>query len=150
MDFKVLTETVTNDANIYASGDQIGELMTLTDALIDSHRGVIRSLSIVDKAKQKSALSVLFFRAEPTVASADNAALDISDSELAAKFVGMVNVAAADYKDLSNGSVATVQNLSLAVESDTDELYAVVLSGGTPTYGAVDQLELKIGIERGK
>lgn len=146
---RVITVTPTVDTAIYASGDQLGSLMTLSGALPGNPQGVIDSLTIVDKSSQKSVLNVLFFSASPTVTSSDNAALNISDSEMASKCLGYVPVAAADYKDLSASAVATIRNVGLNVSRSGDDLYAIILSGGTPTYTSTSDLVLKIGFRIG-
>lgn len=149
-DKKVLEATVTNDANIYADLDQLGELITITDAFsVASYKGSINSITVIDAVKQKAAFRIYFFDEAPTVASSDNAALDITDAEMIGKCIGKVEIAAADYKDLANCSVATVQGLNLVYTSKSSSLHCICQSGGTPTYGATNSLTLKIGLVRG-
>lgn len=143
---KNIVVTPTVDTAIYASGDQLGSLMTLSGALIPMRGGLLESLSILDKSKQKSVLNVLFFDSLPTIVSADNAALDITDAVMAASCIGYVPVAAADYKDLANSSIATVRGLGLVLSRTGDELYALMLCGGTPTYTSTTDLVLTFGI----
>ena len=144
---KVISLTPTVDTAIYASGDQLGSLMTLSGGLISMRSGILESLSIVDKSKQKSVLNVLFFSSTPTIVSVDNAPLDITDAEMAAKCIGYVPVAAADYKDIANSSIASVRALNLVLNrTDTSDLCALILSGGTPTYTSTSDLVLKFGI----
>jgi hypothetical protein len=148
--YKVVAATPTLDTNAYASGDQLGTLMTLTEALAGAKRGTLESLVILDKAKQKSALVVHLFLASPTIASSDNAALDISDAQMASNYLGSVSVAAAAYIDLNASSVATYSDLGLPVEasSQAGTLYAIIESQGAPTYAASD-LVLRFGFKRG-
>lgn len=150
-DVAVLEATVTTDTSIYADHDQVGTVLTLADAFPGGcpKRGMIESVSVVDKSSQKSALTLHFFDASPTVASSDNAALNISDAELADKYLGKVEIAAGDYQDLSAAAVATVKALGLIVKSTTTALYCQVESGGTPTYGSTSDLVLKVGLVRG-
>jgi hypothetical protein len=140
----VVTPTV--DTAIYASGDQLGSLMTLTGALPSMKAGLLESLTILDKSKQKSVLNVLFFSSLPAIVSADNAALDITDAVMATSCIGYVPVASADYKDLANSSVATIRSLSMIVNRTASELYALMLCGGTPTYTSTSDLVLTFGI----
>ena len=138
------------DTNIYASGDRLGSILTLTDFFQKYNRSAeITGLSLLDKAKQKSVLQVLFFDELPTVASADNATLDITDAEMADKCLGYLPVAAADYKDLSASSIATVLPASpLLVTAKTTSLYAIILSGGTPTYTSASDLVLRLHVRQ--
>ena len=141
-------------AAVYAAGDQLGSLFELVNALDDSSgTGGILSVTVIDKAKQKAALNILFFSAKPTVVSADNAALDISDAEMADKFIGRVVVEAADYSDLANCSIATVTQVALLLNAVKDQnnlegknLWAILQSAGAPTYTSTSDLVLKIGV----
>jgi len=143
---KSIAVTPTIDTAIYASGDQLGSLMTLSGALIPMRGGLLESVTIIDKAKQKSDINILFFSALPTIASVDNAALDITDAIMASSCIGYVAVVAANYKDISGSSVATVNGLGLVLNRTTDDIYAIMLCGGTPTYGSTSDLVLKFGI----
>ena len=145
----VLEATVATDTNVYADHDQIGSLLTISDAFSGtSKKGVIVSVSVLDKSSQSSALTVHFFDASPTVASSDNAALNITDAELADKHIGKVEIAATDYQALSASSVATVDNAGVVISSKSKNLYLIVESAGTPTYTSATDLVLKIGIRR--
>lgn len=153
---KIVTVTPTVDTNIYASGDHLGTLVELANALDDaSGTGLIVSVVINDKASQNSVLNLLLFKDKPTVASADNAALNITDAEMAAKCIGHIPVAAADYVALSASSVAAVRNVNLMVQglksSDNPNgksLWAILRSGGTPTYTSTTDLVISFGIKQ--
>jgi hypothetical protein len=141
--------TPTVDTSAYGSGDHVGDLQTLSGVNADGGQACfLRTLVVVDKAKQKAALSVLFFDESQTIASSDNGALDITDAEMVDKCIGYVAVAAADYKDLNANSVATVKDVGLMLKPKKDgKLYAIVLSGGTPTYGSASDLCFKYQFE---
>jgi hypothetical protein len=153
---RVVTVTPTVDTAIYASGDRIGSIMEFTNALDDSSgTATIQSVTIVDKAAQSSILQILFFNDLPTVASADNAALNITDAEMAAKCIGHVSVVAADYFALSASSVACVRNINLlvtSVKSSTNttgkSIWGVIRSGGTPTYTSTSDLVISVGLKQ--
>ena len=152
---KVVTMTPVVDTSIYASGDQLGSLVELTNAMDDSSgTGTIVSVAVLDKASQSSVLSVLIFKDKPVVTSSDNAALNISDAEMA-KCLGIVPVASADYVALSACSIATVRNVNLVVGATKSpdnlggkSLWAILRSGGTPTYTSTSDLVLSIGIKQ--
>jgi hypothetical protein len=80
--------------------------------------------------------------------------LDISDDEVADKFLGYVPVASGDYINLAGGRIATVRNVNLAVTSRKGpnnltgrSVWAIVQSNGTPTYGTTTDLVFYIGVE---
>jgi hypothetical protein len=150
MALHILEVTPTVDTAQYASGDRLGSLMTLSGAADgDFSPTTLKSVVILDKAKQKSALDIFFFDASPTIASADNAALDITDAEMADKFLGSVTIAAADYKDLNASSVVTATcDLPLKPTTTAGTIYALLVSRGTPTYGAASDLVLRLSFQR--
>lgn len=152
----IVFATPTIDTGIYASGDQLGSLVELTNALDDSSgTGTITSVSIVDKAKQASIIQLLFFRDKPVVTSVNNAALDISDAEMIDKCIGVVAFAAADYIALNVNSVATIRDVGLVISSrksadnlNGTSLWVIARSGGTPTYTSTSDLVISIGIKQ--
>lgn len=145
----VLETTITTDTSAYADHDQIGTVATLSNAFLGtSKKAVIVSISVLDKASQKSALTLHFFDESPTVASSDNAALNISDAEMADKHISKIELAASDYQDLSASAVATVANVGAVVSSKTSDLFLQVESAGTPTYTGTSDLVIKIGLRR--
>jgi hypothetical protein len=151
---KVVSATPTLDTNVYASGDRVGSVMTFSNAMDDSSgTGVVVSVVILDKAAQSSVLSLLLFNDLPTVASADNAAIDISDTEME-KCVGVIPIAAADYVATASNTVATIRNVNLLLNSaksssslEGKNLYGVLRSGGSPTYAA-SSLVVKLCIKQ--
>ena len=149
-EIKEVTATPTIDTNAYASADHLGTVMTLTDVVPLSGGSVkLDKIVVVDKAKQSSALDILFFNASPTLTSVDNGALDISDSEMASKFLGSVRLAQAEYIDLNVNSTITVRNveLNLRAANGSTTLYAILQSRGSPTYGAASDLVVKLSFE---
>lgn len=128
----------------YTAADQVGGLQTLPGAVAASGDGsILRQVSVVDQAKQKAALTILFFDSSPTIASADNAALDVSDSEMAARCLGSVTIATTDYVDTASNSVATKQVTIPVKARGSSTIYAVASTSGTPTYGSTSDLVLR-------
>lgn len=148
---KTYSITPTIDTSAYASGDQLGSLMTIPNALLNFGAGTLENITIIDKDKQNAALNILFFSAAPTITSVDNAALDISDTEMVSKCLGYVPIAAADYKSLNVNSVATIAQTVAKPNliATSDSLYAIILSGGTPTYTSTSGLVVKFSIRVG-
>lgn len=135
----------------YTAGDQVGGIQTLTKAAYDVNRFCeLAQLTITDKGGQSAALSILLFDQLPTVASSDNAALDITDAEIAAKAIGNITIASTDYVSTASNSVAC-KTFSLPIASQTNggNLYAVVKTTGTPTYASTTDLTFKWVFRRG-
>ena len=151
----LVESTPTIDTGAYASGDQLGSLMTLEHALDGSSQtGVLMSVTIVDGDSQNAPIDVLFFNSQPSIVSTDNASLDISDNDMATKFLGAVSFGASDYKGLANNSYATLRTVGLFIQSSIKradnvtgaKIFAILQSRGAPTYTGADKLTLKVGI----
>lgn len=148
---QVIRVVPTLDTGIYAAGDRLGSIQEITGASVENGKGsVLDSITVVDLNNQKIAMDIYFFSQLPTVASADNTAIDISNANLA-YLIGRVNIATGDYVEIkaSTNAVACIKNIKLALIStaDNNHIYAVVVTrGGTPTYSAAG-LEFKYGLE---
>ena len=142
----VLSATPTIDTNIFASGDAIGSLLTL-ERFRPSRTGVVQSITISDLGKQDSAIDVVFFKSNPSATTfTNNATLDIADADIT-KICGVVSIAASDYADFNDNSVATKLNAGLVIQlSGSDTLYAALVSRGTPTYTSTTDLTVQIGV----
>jgi len=144
------TPTVSTSA--YADLDQVGGVMTFTDAFAGGPRsGVIVSLAVLLESGAFPAMTVHFFNASPTLTSSDNAALDIADTEMASKYCGSIhvrNTADVYYMTLNSSSVAYT-NLKFAqvVESTDGNLYGVAQAAGAITFAATDDLTIILGVE---
>ena len=151
---KVITVTpdLASFATPYSSGDVMGAANTITDAATDT-KGVVKldSLVVLDKANQKAALDIIFFDEAPAASfGADNAAYALNDSDLS-KVVGRVSVATGDYVSSStNNAEATLKNIELTMQAraGVKDLYCVVVSRGTPTYGSASDLLIKLALEQ--
>lgn len=142
---KVISVTPVVSTSAYGAADQVGGIQTLTGACeIVGKPGVIESIVILDKAKQKAAMTIFFFNSLPTVASSDNAALDITDAEMA-KAIGHVAIAAADYQDVANSSLACkIVSPGLPIPATgSPSIYAVMMTTGTPTLGSTSDLVVR-------
>lgn len=142
----VLTSALTCTAGAYVAGYDIGGKLTLTSAVrVSGGSGIINSLILSDKGKQNSAVDIIFFDADPASTTfTDNAALTVADADLT-KIIGVVNITANDYASFADNSVATVKNLGLAFKVTTStNIYATVVSRGTPTYASTSDLSLKV------
>lgn len=144
--------TPTVDTSIYANNDQLGSLMTFPNLLGPGKAGQLVHLRLLDKAAQSALITVLFFSSQPTITSSDNAALNIADAEMD-KCCGSVVLTAANYVSTSANSaitfggtaaIVTVPFLFSTVAGGT--IWAIMKSGGTPTYGSASDLVLSLGV----
>lgn len=135
-----LESTPTLDTNQYVTGDRMGSIVTLAAAYRQGRPGTIRSITVLDKDNTTGvAFDILFFQNSPTIASADNAAIDISDANLdLANYLGHVNIPAANYIATASNSIATVRevNLPFVAAEGSVNIYYVLVSRGTVTHTA--------------
>ena len=134
-----VTPTLSTDA--HAADDQLTDVMEIDTGFQDaggSDAYVVQSITITDAAKQSIETVVFFFDESPTVASSKNAALDITDAEMADKCLGYATVS--DYEDVSGSSVGCARNVGLQLKIKTGatsgKIYAVAKTNGAPTYAA--------------
>lgn len=152
----VVKPTITVDTSIYAALDCLGaaatsSVVTLTDAMrtVDGS-GVLVSVSVFDDDNEKSPITLLFFDSAPASGTyTGNGALALSAGDKA-KYIGRVNIAAADYETLGGDAFACVRNIGLPVKaSGSANLYMIPLvTSGTPTYTASTDLKMALGFLR--
>lgn len=151
---KIVTGTPVLSLTAYTAADQLGSALELSGALDDSgDTGAIMSVTVIDKDVESPPLDLLFFSDKPTVVSVDNAELDISDAEMASKFLGSVRIAASDYLSIKNSNYACKKVVGLLIQSTKspdnpkgNSLWMVVQTQGTPTFTAANDLVIKVGV----
>jgi hypothetical protein len=146
----LLTISPTVTAGAYHANDVIGGKLTLAGAVrIAGAGGLINTLTVQDLAGQKAVLQIFLFQADPAAGTyTDNGALDIHDTDMA-YCIGYITVAATDYIDLADNSVAFLSNLGIPIQALTGtSIYAVMRTTGTPTYAATTDMKLVFGILR--
>lgn len=145
----VVTVTPTLDTNAYASGDLLFDSTEVASAVrANGSHAILQSVTVIDKADQKVAFTLLFANAAADFGTL-NSAPDPDDTEVAT-VIGHVSVAAGDYIDLGGAAVACVRNLGLVLKAGaaTTSLFIAGVNGtGTPTYAASD-LVFQLGFLR--
>jgi hypothetical protein len=154
MTYKLVTAAPVIVPAAYASGDAIGGLLTFEDVCSPfepSFRIVSGLLS--DNAKQSALVRlVLFDRAfTPTT---DNSPFDPSDADLL-NCIGYVAWAAADYAAFNDNSFAqkggdlgALLGITGRLVDGGTSLFGQLVSYGTPTYVAADDVTIRLLIER--
>ena len=140
--------TPTISTGIYASGDVIGTLQTITGAgrapiSGGFASGIIQSITVFDKTQaQRAAIDLLFFDRTVTVA-ADNAAVAMSDADMA-NCLGVVSIGPYNtaFPGTPLNSISTLINVGLpfVLTADGTSLFAVAVVRGTPTYTTTTDL----------
>lgn len=139
----VIAVTPTVDASALDANDTVFDATAIANAARASGLGTtLMAVDVICQADQKAQLTLYFFDASVTFGTSD-AAPSLSDAD-ALKYLGHVDIAAADYDDLGGVSVAQARNLSIPmIPASGTSLYVAATTTGTPTYGATDALKLR-------
>lgn len=140
----VISLTPTISTSAYTAADAVGGLLTFADATAKAgHTGVIQSVTIIDEAKQSAGLELALFDTTFTP-TADNATFAPSDAVILT-CIGIIPITT--YYDFSVNSVGMAENIGLAFKtSGSANLFGQLLTRGTPTYAATNDLTVKLGI----
>ena len=144
---KTVTDNPTITAGAYSANDAVGGLITFADAAYKTFgSGVIQTILVIDDAKQSAELELHLFNKTFT-ATSDNAAFDPTDGDLE-NYIGFILVTTADYASLTDNSAASVSNVGLAfnLTSGGTSLFGQLVTRGTPSYAATDDLTIKLAI----
>lgn len=146
MALKQVRVTPTISTSAYASGDQLGDLMELSNILLtEADTVMLKSVVVLDQTGNTATIDLMFFNETPTIASSDNAAINVSDAEMEAKFLGTAQVANTDYADYNTNSAGTKTDIDLPLlGADTTQrntsIFCQAVVRSTPTYAATDDL----------
>ena len=142
----VFKDTPTITAGAYSANDAVGGLITFANVATTDSRGsgVIQSITIIDDAAQNAELELHLFDRTFT-ATGNNDAFAPSDDDLE-NYLGYILVTPADYRSFASNSAAHVSNIGLAYDLDDRSLFCQLVTRGTPTYAATDDLTVKIAI----
>ncbi len=142
---------VTPTTDQYASGDLIGEKLTISDPLhYSGGRGRVLSIILADRAKQNAVIDLILFDANPSATTfTDNGLLTIADADLF-RICGIIPITSGDYADFVASSVVSTYdiNLGIALRGATKDLYACLVSRGTPTFAATTDLQLTVTLSQ--
>ena len=127
------------NTDIYASGDALGVVKTFTN--LPEH-GVIHSIMVIDRDSENVNLDVVLFNRSIT-GTAANAAFAPTDAELST-LVGSVLIST--YKAFSTNSMAIATAIGLPYWAPSGVLYVQCVTRGTPTYTAVTDVLIALGI----
>lgn len=139
------------DTAAYADADQISPVMTFTDVLSDKRNGIVKSLTLILESGTAAAMNLHLFRASPTVASSVNAALNITDAEMTAKYICTINMpstANTNVEALSASAVMYRSAIDFAVDSTDGNLYGVLQATAAITFTAADDLTVVLGVQQ--
>lgn len=145
---------VTTATTTYASGDQLGTIMTLSNASRANAStypgGTITGLQLIDPSAVIGPCDVLFFDSTVTLA-ADNAAFNLATRTDYLKLIAMVPLAGG-YVLGTNGRIAQAMNLAIPfIPSGSTSLFATIITRSANAVfaqNATAAVTLNVFIER--
>lgn len=132
----------------YTAGDAVGGKMTFSNATrIAAYSGRIKSVIVVDQAKQAPILDLVIFNADPSSTTVtDNSVLDVADGDMS-KIVARVPLV--DWVQFNDNAACAVNNLSLDFNlASGSSLYGALVTRGTPTFAATNDVIVTLVIEQ--
>lgn len=140
-----LGTSIISVAGTYASGDCIGGLHSLDCDYRGN--GVIESVVVTDGDKQNCAIDLVFLTEFPDNSTfADNSPPSINASDRT-MIMGVVKIAATDYVDCTNYSIASkLAVLPVVMPNDAGLVYMFAVARGTPVYSGGANKGLTINV----
>lgn len=135
-------------AAAFSANDIVGGKLTLPGAVrVAAGKGKITGLKLVDTSKQNADLLVFIFGADLAGSYADNDAEAVTAADWL-KWIGTIKILSTDYEEMANASLVDLGfELDVKAAAGTT-LYALIVTTGTPTYGA-NALQLTFGVGEG-
>lgn len=142
----VVDVTFTTDTSAYVAGDLLADTQAMANVTrIAGGISWLQTVQLTDESDQKQPLDIVFLDANTSMGT-ENSAPNISDANASAAILGVVSIAAADYKDIGGASIASLRGVALALKAAaaSTTIYVALISEGTGTYGAT-ALKAKFG-----
>jgi len=141
-----ISQTPTVTAGAYTAGDAVGGLLTFANAgRAAGMGGIAKDLLIIDDAGQDKEMELWLFNATFT-AMADNAPWAPSEADLR-KLVGIISTADGAWFAAGTPSVARVE-ASQQYSCIGTSLFGQLVTRGTPTFAATDDVTAMLGLLR--
>jgi len=147
-----VSQQPTISTGAYAAGDALGGLLTFANAAsVAGGGGLITKVVIIDEDQELTPIDLVLFD-QTFTATADNAPFDPSDADLA-NCIGYIDVAATDYADFVDNSVAAKSSglrmpFPFKLTAGGTSLFGQMVVRDAATYTATDDITIKIDIER--
>ena len=141
-----LVQKPTITAGAYSAGDAVGGLLTFENAaLVSGAGGFVTDMQLIDDAGQDAELELWLFD-QTFTAMADNAAWAPSEADLE-NLIALITTDDGAWFAAGTPSVARVECLQRYALAATS-LFGQLVTRGTPTYAATDDITVKIGVSQ--
>jgi len=140
------SETPSVTIGAYSAGDAVGGLLTFVSAARETGLGgIIKDVKIIDDAGQDAEMELWLFRAAYTPI-ADNAAWAPAEASLH-DIVAIISTTNGAWFAAGTPSVARVE-CSQRYECVGTSLFGQLVTRGTPTFAAIDDISVILGLLR--
>lgn len=138
--------SVTTSSTAYTANDNIGGILTVTNALrVSGGTAIIQELDFWALANQKPNLYVDFWDASPSGTYTNDAAQIIAGDQ--SKWLGNIQVNVSDWLDTGVISRVSLRGLSLVVKGNASkDIYMTIQDKTGVTFSSVSGLFAKIGL----
>lgn len=145
-----IESTLTVTAAAYSAGNDVGGLITLTNAMrISGGTGVLQNLLVVDHSNQKPTLDILFFKSTPAATFTDKSAFPTLSQADDALVVCRVSIAATDWVTVGgSGFASPVFQPKVVAASGSANLLMAVNTSSAPTFAATTDIMITTGFRR--
>jgi hypothetical protein len=140
-----ISQTPSITAGVYVAGDNVGGLLEFANAAREiGSGGVIKSMEIIDDASQSVVLELWLFN-QTFEAGADNAVWTPVEADLENLVTVITSLDGTWY---TGGATATVNDTEISKRYDVvgTSLFGRLVTRGAPTYVAIDDLTVKLGL----
>ena len=139
-----ITQSQTVTAGAYSANDVVGDLLTFAGAARGTGGGgVIKDVIIIDDAGQDSVMELWLF-SETFTAITDNDAFDISQAD-SRNLVAIISTSNGAWYASGTESVAVIE-ASQRYDVTGTSLFGQLVTRGTPTFAATDDVTVIIGL----
>jgi len=152
-----VTATPTIATSGYVDNDQIGGEMTFAAALATGRGGMVVGASVItETVTALNGLELWLFESDPTAASADSGAWDLTDANLiTARPFAVIDFDAADYRNTVSGAWCKGEEhggpvSAPFVTSGSANIFGHLVAKGTPAaqYGGTDDLIVALWVQQ--
>jgi hypothetical protein len=127
-------------AGAYSAGNVVGGLITLPNVMLQANAAQLQSVRLTFKTTQSAEFDVSFFTAKPSTTFTDHAAPSIAaaDVTLVQPIIKLTN----NSSGLGTDTVYGADNIGRGIYQSQPNVYAIVTTTGTPTFGSTSDVQL--------
>lgn len=137
----------TSNGTPYSAGDNVGGIITLTDALrFSESTGMIKNVSLWSKENQVFSGTIDYWDASPSGTYTNNSTQVIAGDE--AKWIDSVSFLSTDFKSTGTISTLSIPNLDIIIKGNASAniFYTIKTTSSGPSYTSTSGLIIKHGI----